>query len=135
MNNRYVCFKFKGGRQNKKTIGLILCTLLLSGCSSYNSDFDCPAGSGVGCKSVSKVNTLVEYGYLPNDLDDTAVPDSGSKVISEGPIELNHCPSMHTTYGAEMRVWFASDIDDKGRDGRDLYTSNTSHQLTEQNRC
>ena len=36
--------------------------LTLSGCSTTSETFDCKAGQGVGCKSISEVNQLVDQG-------------------------------------------------------------------------
>ena len=37
---------------------------LLSGCSSLNSEFDCPMKPGVMCQSLDQVNTMVDQGKL-----------------------------------------------------------------------
>lgn len=50
---------------NLKSIPLFLSLAALSGCSTYSETFDCPPGRGVGCKSLSKVNRMVEEGQLP----------------------------------------------------------------------
>lgn len=45
---------------------LITFSLTLSGCMGvYEGGFECPAGVGVGCKSISEVNDLVNAGELP----------------------------------------------------------------------
>ena len=44
--------------------------LLLTGCTAYGEKFDCGAGRGVGCKSLSFVNAQVEKGILPFDTDE-----------------------------------------------------------------
>ena len=41
----------------------IAAVLLLTGCAS-TSKFDCPAGSGVSCTSISRVNDMVDEGSL-----------------------------------------------------------------------
>lgn len=39
---------------------------LLSGCMGiYEGGFECSAGTGVGCKSISEVNSMVDQGELP----------------------------------------------------------------------
>lgn len=44
----------------------ITCSLSLSGCMGiYEGGFECPAGVGVGCKSISDVNTMVNQGDIP----------------------------------------------------------------------
>ena len=35
---------------------------LLAACSSYNSGFECKAGKGINCTSVSKINNMVDSG-------------------------------------------------------------------------
>ncbi|WP_010304190.1 hypothetical protein [Candidatus Odyssella thessalonicensis] len=50
---------------------LILC-LVLTGCSSYSSNFDCPYGEGVGCASVSKVNKMLDHNLI--ETEDRSLP-------------------------------------------------------------
>jgi conjugal transfer pilus assembly protein TraV len=42
----------------------LLTTLTLSGCSIPNETFDCPAGQGVGCRSISNVNQGINNGSI-----------------------------------------------------------------------
>lgn len=39
---------------------LILFSLILSGCSTYDGSFDCPIGEGLKCSSLSKVNKAMD---------------------------------------------------------------------------
>ncbi len=40
--------------------------LCLTGCMGiYEGGFECPPGKGVGCKSISDVNQMVDHGDLP----------------------------------------------------------------------
>lgn len=39
---------------------LCLLSLAISGCSTYEQDFDCPPGVGMGCVSISEVNSVVD---------------------------------------------------------------------------
>ena len=39
--------------------------LLLSGCSTYQETFECKPGKGVGCRSLSHVNQMVDAGADP----------------------------------------------------------------------
>src|SRR3990167_499866 len=51
---------------NTKLLGTILLSgSLLSGCTPYAETFDCPASPGVGCRSLSEVNHIIEQGDLP----------------------------------------------------------------------
>lgn len=46
-------------------LGIALC-LNLCGCSTTSETFDCKAGKGVGCKSISEVNQMIDQGTLGN---------------------------------------------------------------------
>lgn len=45
-----------------KSILTLLClvAVFISGCSTYEQDFDCPPGVGMGCVSISEVNSVVD---------------------------------------------------------------------------
>lgn len=50
---------------------LLTTALALSGCMGvYDGGFECPPGEGVGCKSISEVNHMVDEGTLPKKQDD-----------------------------------------------------------------
>ena len=51
-------------KQNTKRVINTAFLLMLSGCSTMNSNFDCPQKDGVMCKSVSDVNHMVDSGQL-----------------------------------------------------------------------
>lgn len=48
----------------KKLASIILFPLLTSCAGVYDQGFDCPAEKGVGCKSISQVNSMVDKGGL-----------------------------------------------------------------------
>ena len=48
-----------------KILPLLFILPILNGCMTYSESFDCPPGRGVGCKSLSQVNDMVETGDLP----------------------------------------------------------------------
>ncbi len=55
-------------------LGLVLC---LSSCGIYQTYFDCPAGQGVGCKSVNEVLDMIvekdqEQDVFVPDVDEAA---------------------------------------------------------------
>lgn len=65
---------------------IIMVGFMLTGCSSYQEQFDCPPGVGVGCKSLSFVDQLIDQGVLPcsmplesstvdNSITDTTSPE------------------------------------------------------------
>jgi hypothetical protein len=95
---------------------LILVLVTLSGCSSYSETFDCPAGKGVGCKSLSRVNQMVETGDLPHkDPEDNALSDVIKsrlvKTDQAAPLHLNAdimgAPVMYAGGPKTNRIWFA----------------------------
>lgn len=50
----------------KRHLPLTVLSLSLTGCMGiYEGGFECPAGTGVGCKSISEVNTMVNRNQLP----------------------------------------------------------------------
>ena len=70
-----------------------LCLVLsLSGCSTYSETFDCPPGLGVGCKSLSDVNQMVEDGTLP------------VKVVSPKPVKLDKSSSPKSSQVPDNQV-------------------------------
>lgn len=51
---------------NTATLIAMLPAALLTGCMGiYEGGFECPAGVGVGCKSISEVHSMIERGTLP----------------------------------------------------------------------
>jgi conjugal transfer pilus assembly protein TraV len=49
--------------------GWIVAPMMITACSVHNEEFDCQAGRGVGCKTVSQVNKMLNEGQI-------ALPDS-----------------------------------------------------------
>lgn len=41
---------------------IVICGMGLTGCSTTSETFDCKEGKGVGCKSISAVNKMVDQG-------------------------------------------------------------------------
>lgn len=50
-----------------KVIRLFIIIPLLGGCTNSQETFDCPAGSGVGCKSIVEVNEMINQGELTSE--------------------------------------------------------------------
>lgn len=96
-------------------------SLLLAGCESMNSKFDCPMGSGVMCRSISDVNAMVDGGkistaysknnnnsYMPSKNSQTVTPPTSAAI-------------NHGVYGepakqsdSVLRVWVAPYQDQDG---------------------
>jgi hypothetical protein len=102
---------------------LIVALVALTGCSSYSETFDCPAGKGVGCKSLSRVNQMVETGDLPHkDPDDCTssyvIKPRLVKTDQAAPLHLNAdimgAPVMYAGASKTNRIWFAGHKDARG---------------------
>lgn len=86
----------KAKRFSKFSTILLSATLpfCLQGCMGvYDGGFECPPGEGVGCKSISEVNHMVDEGTLPKKQDDlhaTACEQCGSNPQFQKDIEELH---------------------------------------------
>lgn len=75
--------------------------LLLSGCATYNEHFDCEPRNGVGCKSLSDVNRMVDEGKLPLEKEE----EEKKKLESFLP---------RTILQKRMRMWVSGYTDEEG---------------------
>ena len=99
-------------------ITMLMSSGLGGGCTHYGETFDCPAGIGVGCRSLSQVNALVDQGILPQGnaeeesdetgLDDTLAAESALSVPDEPAFDF-------LTKGDNPTVWLAGYRDHRGR--------------------
>jgi conjugal transfer pilus assembly protein TraV len=99
---------------------------LLSGCSTTSEVFDCEAGKGIGCKSISEVNRLVEQGQAGGNSDEPqsqkmVAPvfaqnklNSGVMPIDGNEIVLSDQTTVSRVQEAPLRVWIAPFQDDQG---------------------
>ncbi len=97
--------------------------LSLSACSNYGMEFDCKAGKGMGCKSISQVNDLVNQGGLDSELTDNKIGTSS--------LGVNYRPNgEHTEQKIKRvpertaRVWINGFTDEQGDfvDATHIYT-------------
>lgn len=66
----------------------VVSVLPLVGCSPYQSKFDCPYGTGVGCASLSKVSTMVDRNQIDLGEDDV----SADKVQPKRKVQIFYRP-------------------------------------------
>jgi conjugal transfer pilus assembly protein TraV len=115
-------------------LGLAFCFNLCA-CSTTSETFDCPAGKGVGCKSISEINQMVDSntrvqgrpgeGYVERGVQpttplstpvisaDTHVVDSpGVNTLPE--ISLSDTMAVHRIQEEHLRVWIAPYQDTQG---------------------
>lgn len=50
-----------------KKLMFLIPVLMLTGCSTYQEGFDCAAVPGVGCKSITQVDRLIDQGKIGVD--------------------------------------------------------------------
>jgi hypothetical protein len=88
-------FKSKKFLQYCTVVTLSLC---LTGCMGvYEGGFECPPGEGVGCKSISDVNQMVDQGELPPSKVGTIPINSGCS-----------CAVPRTEEpAAEPKIWYS----------------------------
>ena len=89
----------------------ILIILALTGCSIPKEQFDCKYGVGLGCKSITEVNQMVNDGALggrhPNPKPQIAVSKNVTNLIHE-PMVVQRVTEEH------LRVWLAPFQDEQG---------------------
>lgn len=96
-----------------------LAAISLSGCSTTSETFDCKEGKGVGCKSISAVNKMVDQGSFGESdagtnltLPVPASPNNPKIQYVSGPLSddlaINRVKEEH------LRVWMAPHQDDYG---------------------
>ena len=64
----------------KSTLSLFL-LIILTGCSSYKENFDCPVSTGMGCTSLSRVNKAIDKGRFQEEPDYDDNHETSSKEI------------------------------------------------------
>ncbi len=77
--------------------------LALSGCMGiYEGGFECPPGRGVGCKSISEVNQMVNQGDLP----EKAVPDLSPSQPHCEQCGVNRDQSIDPQHPEKPEIWY-----------------------------
>ena len=108
-------------------LGLSLC-LSLCACSTTSETFDCPSGKGVGCKSISEVNQMVDQGVVESEVEkgkqsmvlppSIAIMATDSSVVegdkSSAAIPLSDAMAVHRVQEEHLRVWIAPFQDEQG---------------------
>ena len=73
---------------------------LLSGCMGvYEGGFECPPGEGVGCKSISEVNQMVDQGLGSHNQSST----SAQKTEDDEPV----CKKESGSCSVSPEIWYA----------------------------
>jgi len=89
--------------------------LILSGCSISKESFDCTYGKGVGCHSITEVNSMVNLGKLVgtnaiNQVTTTkhATQPAQAEVVSSDQMLVKRVTEEH------LRIWIAPHQDEHG---------------------
>lgn len=126
------------------TLGLMFC---LEGCATHRETFDCAPGSGVGCKSISEVNAIVDSASMREEELKPAVisPSSSRSSAKTAPTDLMDLtetdtsltglpvPKMHQPKRAPervLKVWIAPFEDQEGN----FHEASTIHALIQESR-
>ncbi|MBY0281471.1 MAG: type IV conjugative transfer system lipoprotein TraV [Alphaproteobacteria bacterium] len=99
--------------------------MLLSGCSTTSEVFECEAGKGIGCKSISEVNKMVDTGKLahneePNSLKAVAPVfahnnmNTESNPVKAHEIVLSDLTTVSRVQETPLRIWIAPFQDEQG---------------------
>jgi conjugal transfer pilus assembly protein TraV len=96
----------------------------LGGCSTTSETFDCQAGKGVGCKSISQINKMVNEDGLGGDAEKGAqsmggpssIPIMSGELLKVEPVSIPFSDEMvvHRIQEEHLRVWIAPFQDEQG---------------------
>ena len=104
-------------KTNLKHILFMTSLTMFSACTPYTESFDCPPGRGVGCRSLSTVNQMVEDGKLPLEEDSTNKEKAPSQdplmIEARAPLMSDDIKSHPTDH---VKVWLAGYEDSHGSD-------------------
>lgn len=96
-----------------KLIITVSLVLIVTGCTSMNSEFDCPNKPGVTCRSLDQVNSMIDKNMIGND---DAINKSGTIKTCSACSYTNKISNHKQSYVDEdkVRVWIASYQDVNG---------------------
>lgn len=107
---------------HKKITNLTLVGLILTACSTAHESFDTQASEGVGAKSISEVNRMIERGDISGVKGDDGERKTLSPLVSTAPlppvsltpIVLSDNTVIHRQAEQVMRIWIAPFQDQQG---------------------
>lgn len=67
-------------------------SLALVSCSPYSRDFDCGPSKGVGCKSVSEVNELINTGEIEEFTDEECKSCKADDILNKKEVQIKEYP-------------------------------------------
>ena len=109
---------------NKKKLSqfLVVLSLTLTGCSTASESFDSQATQGVGSKSISQVNAMIDKGQIEgikgdNESDKVIAPvlvQTPIPTFNQETIVLSDHSVIHRQPEQHMRIWMAPFQDANG---------------------
>lgn len=98
----------------KQNIIIWLC-LILAGCSTTRETFDCKYAKGVGCRSITEVNSMLNDDKLNKAANFKATTTQKNSAISikEDVISLDNVIVKRVTE-EHLRIWLAPHQDEQG---------------------
>ena len=109
---------------NKKKLSqfLVVLSLTLTGCSTASESFDSQATQGVGSKSISQVNAMIDKGQIEgikgdNENDKVIAPvlvQTPIPTFNQETIVLSDHSVIHRQPEQHMRIWMAPFQDANG---------------------
>lgn len=102
-----------------KVVFILALAISISACSIYSKDFDCKYEKGVGCKSISEVNHMVDKRQLKSAVEDKTLPvplhaSHEAKRQSSNPIVMSDQSMIQRVQEEHLRVWVAPYQDEQG---------------------
>jgi hypothetical protein len=86
---------------------------MISGCSNYNSSFDCKAGLGLGCTPARKVYKTIKQGELKQKIRETHNIKENNRKASKS---LNL-----STDKSRLKIWLAPLKEQEGNISEERY--------------
>jgi conjugal transfer pilus assembly protein TraV len=112
------CFKLNvQGLKALKFISIVVVLQGLSGCSKMSGTFDCPYGKGVGCRSITEVNQMVNDGKLSGLDSERATQNKAIVAVKcnkPEAIALYDKAKVHRMKEEHLKVWVAPFEDEQG---------------------
>ena len=105
-----------------KNTSPVLVGLILTACSTASESFDTEATKGVGAKSISQVNGMIDRGEIPGVHSDERATKTLTPLVSTAPlppvsmtpIVLSDNTVIHRQAEQVMRIWIAPFQDASG---------------------
>ena len=101
------------GARYLKMISMLAFAMNITGCALISKEFDCKYDKGVGCKSITEVNQMVDSGHFRGAVGKKSPP---SVMPSQGldPIVLTDQGMIQRVQEEHLRVWIAPYQDEQG---------------------